>query len=257
MNGHQIGRFPPACLSITIVWFHCGVQGCPPIGCLWPCTGKPVSRGSRQDVPLTKEDSMETSTASCRLNFNDLWIKRFPRSTKSCYRVNQNKRTYLRQTVFEIKHALEYFPPVAGQKRPLFPTGIATAPRGRGKAKERERERPTGGAPAAPTERLGGMRPPARRLVQRKTGPFAFTPLYAAPPLPSSCFAPGLWSMAHYQLLLSQAMLGRSRDCTTTATKQYTLWEELWSSVTVVAWNSWRASRIRARPPLSTRFSNH
>lgn len=51
----------------------------------------------------------------------------------------------------------------------------------------RDRERPTGGAPAAPKERLGGMRPPLLR-----TGQSAFTPLYAAPPSPGSCFAPGL-----------------------------------------------------------------
>lgn len=116
-----------------------------------------------------------------------------------------------------------FFHPMAGQKRPPFsPLGIP----------KRERERSTGGAPAAPS-----LAPCAA------SRPSSFTPLYAAPPSYSSCFAPGLWCMANYQLLLGQAMSGRSGDCTTTATKQYTLWEELWSSVVYTAY---ARSRIRA-----------
>lgn len=115
---------------------------------------------------------------------------------------------------------------MAGQKRPPFsPLGIP----------KRERERSTGGAPAAPS-----LAPCAA------SRPSSFTPLYAAPPSYSSCFAPGLWCMANYQLLLGQAMSGRSRDCTTTATKQYTLWEELRSSVVFTAY---ARSRIRAQFP--------
>lgn len=122
---------------------------------------------------------------------------------------------------------------MAGQKRPPFsPLGIP----------KRERERSTGGAPAAPS-----LAPCSA------SRPSSFTPLYAAPPSYSSCFAPGLWCMANYQLLLGQAMSGRSGDCTTTATKQYTLWEELRSSVVFTAY---ARSRIRAQfPPDSPNLS--
>ncbi len=63
-------------------------------------------------------------------------------------------------------------------------------------------KRSTGGAPAAPS------------LAPCVASPSSFTPLYTAPPSYSSCFAPGLWCMANYQLLLGQAMSGRSGDCT-------------------------------------------
>lgn len=84
---------------------------------------------------------METSTASCGLNFRTENRKISTRSFRKCYGVNQNGRICASPSLFEMKPALEYFPPVAGQKRPLFPTGIATAPRGRGKARERDTDR--------------------------------------------------------------------------------------------------------------------